>query len=160
MFCLFFVYGAFKRVNVFKTFCNGAYKSIDLSFNILPTLVTIFVLLALMSQAKIDVFLANLCAPILQIFGIDKNLAMLILLRPFSGSASLAMVESIYTTFGVDSYIGRCASVIMSSSDTLLYISALYLSKTKVKKLGYTLPLGFLIAIFSSIIACFVCKFI
>lgn len=151
-------YAKMKRVNVFKSFTQGAAKAPPLVLAIFPTIVAVFVMLALMSASGLDAALAKFMSPTLQAIGIPKELSLLIILRPFSGSASLAMLQDIMTLHGPDSYIARAAAIVVASSDTLLYITTLYLTGTKVKRLTWTLPLGFLMAIFSSIVACLVCR--
>jgi spore maturation protein B len=150
------IYAKIKKVNVFKTFTQGAGKAPPLIIAIFPTLVAIFVMLALMSVSKVDMLLSRALSPALQAVGIPRELSLLIILRPFSGSASLAVLQDIMATHGPDSYAARAAGVIVASSDTLLYITTLYLTGTKVRRLTWTLPIGFAVAILGSIIACLV----
>lgn len=154
---LILIYACFKRVNIFKAFTKGAAKAPPLLIGILPTLIAIFVMLQLMTVSGVDQYLANALSPVLSVFGIPRELSLLIIMRPFSGGGSLAVVQDIMTTYGADSYVARAASVIMASSDTLLYICTLYLTGTNVKKLGFTLPIGFFMAVLGSIVACLVC---
>jgi len=150
------IYAKIKRVNVFKTFTQGAGKAPPLILAIFPTLVAIFVMLSLMAVSGVDVLLSQALSPALRAMGIPHELSLLIILRPFSGSASLAVLQDLYTAHGPDSYVSRAASIIVASSDTLLYITTLYLTGTNVKRLTWTLPIGFLVAILGSVIAVFV----
>jgi len=92
--------------------------------------------------------------------GIPKELSELIIIKNFSGSGSLALLENIYINFGTDSYIGRCASIIMGSSEAILFISAVYFAKTKIKNLTPAIIIATIVNFFSAVLSCFICKFI
>ena len=71
---------------------------------------------------------------------------------------SIAMLENIYNTYGVDSFIARCASVIVSASETVFYIATMYFSTTKVKKLRYAIPVALLSTYAGVLISCLMCR--
>ena len=84
----------------------------------------------------------------------------LAILRPISGSAALAVASDIINNYGVDSKIGRIASVIMGSTETTLYTIAIYTSCIKVKKTRKIL-IAALVGDFVGIItSVFICSFI
>ncbi|MGI6229191.1 MAG: spore maturation protein, partial [Christensenellales bacterium] len=91
---------------------------------------------------------------------IPGELAELMMLIPVSGNGAVAMLENILIEYGADSYIGRCASAIMGSSETVFYISAVYFSDTSVKKLRFAIPAALLANFGGSIVACLLCRFI
>lgn len=157
---LLMLYSKKKKVNAYKAFVDGAKNSISLSLDILPFLVAIFVAINLFRESGLVSYLSQLLSPILLFLGIPSELCELILIRPFSGSASLAIVENIYNSFGPDCYISRCASTIMGSSETVFYIATLYFSQTKAKKLLYAIPVALLCTFVGAIISCLVCKII
>ena len=80
-------------------------------------------------------------------------------LRPFSGSGSMAMLNELYQTYGVDSYISKCASIIISCTETVFYVVAVYYSSVKIKKLKGTVFLALLSTFIGSILACQICRF-
>jgi spore maturation protein B len=82
----------------------------------------------------------------------------LILVRPLSGSGSLAAYADLLERYGADSFVGLCASVIVASSDTLIYVAAVYFSAAKVKKTRYTLPAGLAVSLFSVLLSCALCR--
>ena len=84
----------------------------------------------------------------------------LVLLRPFTGSGSLALLSEIFNTYGTDSYIGRCASVIIGSSETVFYVSAVYFAKTSVKKLSYAIPVSLIATFIGAIVSCLLVRII
>ena len=84
-----------------------------------------------------------------------KEIIPMIILRPISGNASLAMLSKIYHSSGVDSFISFLASIIQGATDTTIYVLALYFGSIKIKKTRYALPVG-LFADACGIIAAFV----
>ena len=155
---LLVIYSQIKRQNNYDSFVIGAQKSLTLVFEIFANIVAIFLIIELFKQSGISAFLQKYISPVFGIFGIPKELCELIVLKPFSGSGSLALLSDIFTNYGVDSYIGRCASVIISSSETVFYVTTVYFSKTKVKNMGYSIPLALFVTFLSSILACLFCK--
>lgn len=151
------LYAAKKKVNTYTTFAQGAKSAIGLCVDLLPFLVTIFVAIQLFKLSGLTALLSTALSPVMSSIGIPPELTELMLIRPFSGSGSLAILENIYSTFGTDSYVARCASVIMGSSETIFYVATIYISKTQVKKLLYAIPVALLCNIISAIIACFAC---
>lgn len=153
-----FIYALVKNVPAYDHFVSGAKSAFNLVLSILPYLVAIFIFIELMNASGISKWLAVALSPILEFFGIPAELSELIILRPFSGSGSLAIVENIYSTYGVDSYVGICASVIVGASDTVFYVVSVYFSTIKIKKMRYLIPVC-LIACFSGcVISCLLVK--
>lgn len=153
-------YGFIKKVNCYSSFTTGAKKSLSLIIDIFPFIIAIMIMIELFRVSNLSFYFAKLLSPLFKLFGIPTELCELTLLKPFSGSGSLALLDNIYKTYGVDSYISRCASVIMGSSETVFYISTVYFSKTKVKRLGYAIPVSLLATIIGVIFGCFICKII
>lgn len=155
---LLLLYAWRKKVNAYGAFANGAKGAIDLCLDIFPFLVTIFVVVELFSTSGLAGHLADILAPALTFVGIPTELTQLILIRPFSGSASLTLVEDIFSNYGADSYISRCASVIMGSSETVFYVATVYFSQTKTKKLAYAIPVALLCTVVGAIFSCWICR--
>lgn len=160
IFLLIFAYSLYKRINTYDTFVKGAKGAIKLVVDIFPFIAAILIAVALLRVSGITDFLARLLAPIFNFFGIPPELCELVLLRPFTGSGSYGILENIFTTYGADSYISRCACVIMGCSETIFYVATVYISQTKVKKLLYAIPVALFCSFVGTILACLVCKFI
>ena len=152
------IYAKCKKVNVYSSFTNGAKQSLGLVASIFPYLATIMIMVQFIKISGLASLLANLVSPIFNSIGIPSELSELVLLKPFSGNGSLAILNDIYTTHGVDSYVGRCASVIVGSCDTVFYVTTLYCSQTKVKKLLYAIPVALIATLAGAIISCLLCK--
>jgi spore maturation protein B len=87
-------------------------------------------------------YIGKALSPALSPIGIPPEILPLALMRPFSGSASIAILNAILTRYGPDSFVGRAASTLMGSSETLFYTTALYFGSVGIKKTRYTVPAG------------------
>lgn len=154
------VTGLIKRVNVYDSFVLGAKKSFNLSLSIFPYLAAIFIMVNALHESGVDVYITQFLAPPFKLLGVPTEVVQLVLLRPFSGSGSLAILTDVYNTYGVDSYVGRCASVIMGSSETVFYVASVYFAGTKVKRTGFAIPIALFCNLLGSVVACLLCRFI
>ena len=153
-----FVYGFFKKINTYGTFVKGAKGAIKLVVDIFPFIACIMIAVALLRASGVTEFLAKCLAPIFNFLGIPPELCELILLRPFTGSGSYALLNDVFLVYGADSYIGRCASVILGCSETIFYVATVYLSQTKVKRLGFAIPCALIASMVGAVVACLLCK--
>lgn len=153
-----FIYAYIKKVNVYKSFVNGAKGSVELVLSIFPYIASILIAVGLFRVSGLSSLLIKIVSPVFKILGIPKEVCELVLLRPFTGSGSFGILNDIYTNYGVDSYISRCASCILSSSETLFYVVTVYTSKTSIKKLSYAIPVGLFASLLSAILSCFFCR--
>ncbi len=153
-------YGVRKRVNCYDCFVTGARSSVELIVSIFPYLVAIFVAVELMKASGLTALMSIVLSPVFSLLQIPPELSELILIRPFSGSGSLAILENIYTQYGADSYVSRCASAIIGCSDSVFYIATIYLSQTKVKKLGAAIPIALFATLVGVVLSCLLCKFL
>ena len=157
---LILLFSLFKKINAYDCFVSGARQAVDLCINTFPYLVAIFAIVELLSISGLSSILSGFMAPIFNFFGIPSQLTEFLILRPFTGSGSIGMLSNLFSLYGPDSYISKCACLIMSCSETTFYVIAVYFSTTKIKKLKYTIPVCLLSAFISSILACFICRFI
>ena len=128
------MYGVKEKNKVFDTFLDGAKEGIKTTISILPTLIGLFVAIgALRSSGVLDIII-NIASPVLNIINFPSELMPLTILRPISGSGSIAVATDIMKNCGVDSLIGKIASTIMGSTETTLYTIAVYTSYVKIKK--------------------------
>ena len=101
--------------------------------------------------------IVNLLTPLGKLLGIDRELLPLALLRPVSGSASLALVQDVIKEQGVDTYLGRAAAVMMGSTETVFYTMAVYMGGNGIKKASGVLPAALAANLVSAVIACVLC---
>ena len=129
------LFGIKEKKQVFELFLEGAKEGIKIAIDIFPTLIGLFVAIGVLRSSEILDFLINLISPITHILGFPKEIMPLAMLRPISGSASIAIGSDIMKQYGVDSKIGLIVSTIMGSTETTLYTIAIYTSQIKVKKI-------------------------
>ena len=133
------LYGLFEKKNVFDIFLKGANDGLKMVIKIFPTLIGLFLAIGALSSSGILDFIINLIAPILNILHIPSEIMPLALLRPISGSGSIAIATEIIKKFGVDSLIGLIAATIMGSTETTLYTIAVYSKSVDIKKTRFVL---------------------
>ncbi|MBR3691634.1 MAG: spore maturation protein [Clostridia bacterium] len=117
---------AARRCNAFDAFAAGAEEGIGMLKRLLPTLCGLLCATAMLRASGLPEAIAALLRPITEPLGIPEACVTLFLLRPFSGSASLALAKDCMSAAGVDSFAGRVAAVLMSASETTLYTAAVY----------------------------------
>jgi spore maturation protein B len=154
------VYGTIKRVNIFECFTEGGKSAAKLIYSIFPFLSAMFICIFLFRESGLAGMLNTALSPVLRLIGIPAELSELLVLRPFSGTGSLAVYEQIIETHGADSYLARSAGVIMGSSETVFYVTAVYFSKIKIKNLGHSIPLSLFLTYLGAILACLICRMI
>ena len=154
-----FVYAFVKKVNAYNAFIDGAKEAVPLALSLFPYIAAMIMAVELMRASGFYNLLSLAFSPLLKLLGIPSELTQLVLLRPFSGSGSLALVNEIFLKYGVDGYIGRCAAVIFGSSETVFYLTTIYFSDTKIKKLGLALPIALFCCLLSAVLACLMCRF-
>ncbi len=155
-----FVFAFIKKIRPYDTFIEGSKQAIPFAFNLFPYLLSIFILTELFEISGISDFLIKILSPVFNFLGIPSELSKLVLIKPFSGSGALATLSEIYTAYGVDSYLARCASVIYGSSETVFYIASVYFAGAKKRNLTLPIIISLFAGLISNVFACFICKII
>ncbi|MBQ8309589.1 MAG: spore maturation protein [Clostridia bacterium] len=148
----------FGKSNYFDSFLRGAKQGLQISVNLLPTLVALMVAVAMLNASGATETLSNLLSPVAAHVGIPTELLPLLLTRPFSGSASTAAYSTLLEQVGADSLAGLCASVIFASSDTVVYVIAVYFSSVNIRHTRYAFPCAFAVMLFCIFFSCFLCR--
>ena len=138
------IYGIYKKVNVFDVFIEGVKEGLSMTLQIFPTILAMIVSINIFLKSNILQGITIYLKPLFDILKFPSEILPLAILRPISGSSSLIMLNNILSTYGVDSYIGRVASVIQGSTDTTIYILGLYFGSIGIKKIRYSLLVGLL----------------
>lgn len=132
--------GFFKKVDIFSEFVSGAKENFKTGISIIPTLVAIITAVGMFRASGAADFLTNLISPVTNLIGFPAGCFPLAITKSISGSASLAILESILSEYGADSFTGRVASVMMGSSETTFYVLSVYFGATKIKNTRHALP--------------------
>ena len=145
---------ALKRVSVYRAFCKGAGDALPTAWGLFPYLAAVLCMTELMGACGVTAWLSDLCEPFLSLLGIPKELSALTLLKPFSGSASLAALSEVCKTYGVDSVIARSAAVVYGSSETVFYVTAVYFSKAEKGRFFLPVAVSLFIGLLSAAVGC------
>ncbi len=149
-----------KKVKAYDTFLEGVGDGFDIVKNIFPTMLAVVVAINVFKvSGAMDLFI-KVVSPVSKIFGIPTEIVPIGIMRSVSGGGSLAILSDILATHGPDSIIGRIASVIMGSSDTTLFVLAMYTSTIKINKTKSALIVGLLSDFIAIVVTCHICKFI
>ncbi len=140
-----FIYGLKEKKNLFELFIDGVVQGLKLVYELFPTLLALIVAVGMIKSSGILDLISKIIAPIFNIFGIDKNLISLIIVRPISGSTTTAMATNIMKEFGVDSNLGIISSCIMGATETTIYVATLYSSKVKIKNIKEVIYIGLIV---------------
>ena len=137
---LFLGAGLWKRQPVFDQFLCGAKGGLRVVAQLAPTLVGLLTAVAMFKASGAVDLLTGLLRPALELVGVPVEMTPLLVLRPVTGSGSIAILSNILQNCGPDSMVGRMASVVLASTETTFYTVAVYFGAAGVKKTGYTVP--------------------
>ena len=157
---LLLLYSLIKKNNTYNSFVVGAKGAFDLVLTSFPYIATIFIAVEVFNVSGLSILFADFVAPFFEFFGVPKELSQLVILKNFTGCGSLALLENIFATYGVDSYLARAGCCIAGCSEAIFYITAVFFSKTKVTKFRYAIPIGILANFIGAIVSCWLCKII
>ena len=152
-----FLVGALRRVPVFDAFLEGAKEAVDLAKRIFPYLAAVLIAVNLFRESGLAFRLATFLTPLFRLIGVPPELTELIVVRPMSGSGSLALLSEVYRLYGADSYPARAASVIVGSSETVFYVCAVY-GGGKVKKYRGAIAIALFATLAGTVISCLLCR--
>ena len=148
-----------KKIDIFNEFIKGVKFGVNTVYGIFPSLLGLIVAIGVFRESGIMNSIMTVLKPVARIFNMPKEVLPLMILRPISGSASLAMVSDLMNTYGADSFIGRLASVIMGSTETIVYTLSIYLGCISIKKIKYTLLVALSVQLISIYIAVKCCRY-
>ena len=145
-----------KRENAYDLLLTGAADGLQLLVSIVPALILLLTAVTMLRASGAVSVLSRLLAPVFSFFGIPPETALLVLIRPLSGSAALAVGAELMGQYGPDSLIGRTVAVMLGSTETTFYTISVYFGAAGIKKTRYTIPaalladfVGFLVASWS-----------
>ena len=138
--CFTACYALGKRVDVYTALTRGAEEGLKVLVHILPSLIALLTAVYMFRASGAMEYLGALLAPALERVGIPPEVAPLLFIRPISGSGALAVGSEIMDSYGVDSYVGRVAAVMLGSSETTFYTVAVYYGAAGITKTRYTIP--------------------
>lgn len=150
--------GFIKKINVWDAFLTGCQSGLRCAVEILPSIFGLVVAINMLSSSgALDAF-CGIVSPISQFIGIPGEIFPLSLMRSISGSGAAAVFQNILNTHGADSYLGRCAAIIMGSTETTFYTMAVYFAATKAVNTRYCIFCALLADLTGSVVGCIACR--
>lgn len=133
------IFGVLKGVKVYDCFVEGAKEGISICYRIFPYLLAMIVAVGIFRESRAMDCIISIITPFAKIIGIPPEVIPLILIKPLSGSGALGVFSETLNKYGTDSSIGRIASIIMGSTETIFYTLTVYYGAIKIKKIRHTL---------------------
>ena len=142
-----------RRENAYNLLLDGAAEGLRLLVTLIPALILLLTAVTMLRASGAMDVISRFLAPAFRFCGIPPETAMLVLVRPISGSAALAVGADLMATYGVDSPVGRTAAVMLGSTETTFYTISVYFGAAGIRKTRYTVlaaliadAVGFLVA--------------
>lgn len=129
-----------RRENGYDILLQGASEGLSLIKAILPSLILLLTAVHMLRSSGAVEMLSCFAAPLFRFFGIPPETAMLVCIRPISGSAALAVGAELMAEHGVDSEVGRTVAVMLGSTETTFYTISVYFGAAGIQKTRYTVP--------------------
>ena len=129
-----------KQEDAYSLLLQGGGEGLRLVVSILPALVLLMTAVYMLRASGAVELLSGFLSPVFSFFGIPPETAMLVLIRPISGSAALAVGADLMGQYGVDSTIGRTVAIMLGSTETTFYTVSVYFGAAGIRKTRYTIP--------------------
>lgn len=136
------IYGVRKKINIYDIFIEGAKESIELAINLFPPMLAMILGVNIFLKSGIIDLILDKLAFLLTFFKIPGPILPMMIMRPISGSSSLAVLTNIFEIHGPDSLLGILGSILQGSTDTTFYILTVYFGTIGIKKIRYALIAG------------------
>jgi len=127
-----------KKENTYELLLTGAAQGLRLLLTLIPTLIILLTAVTMLRQSGALSLLSSMLSPFFSFFGIPPETALLVFVRPVSGSAALAVGADLMAQYGVDSQIGRTVAVMLGSTETTFYTISVYFGAVGIRKTRYT----------------------
>ena len=158
LFLSLFLYALLKKVRLYDCFTKGVKEAVPLVLTLFPYLAAVLMLSELFEMSGLADLFVTALSPAFRALGIPPEIMKLVLMKPFSGSGSTALLSEIFSVYGADSYLARCACVCYGSSETVFYISAVYFAGVKHKKLLRPVLIALFANFVTVVFGCFLCR--
>ena len=156
--CIAALFMLLGKKDYFALFTTGAREGLHTAVSILPTLIALMIAINMLSASGILDALCTALSPLAERIGVPAEILPLLVTRPVSGGASTAAYSALLARYGADSFPALCASVIMGSTDTMLYVICLYFSSVGIRKTRYAIPTAVAVMLFSVFFSCLICR--
>ena len=148
------IYALYKKVDIYQEFLNGVKEGLNISLEIFPSMFAMIVAVTVLVESNIITDISSF----INITLFPKEILPIAILRPISSSSSLMILNNILAKYGVDSLVGKIASIITGSTDTTVYIIGMYYASVKIKRIRHSLIVGLLADLMCVIISIIIVK--
>ncbi|WP_338812819.1 nucleoside recognition domain-containing protein [Bernardetia sp. Wsw4-3y2] len=141
----FIAWAAFKKVNVYETFIEGAKEGFSIAIKVIPYLVAMLVAIGVFRASGAMDMLISAVSWFISLFGFDTQFVKALpvaIMKPLSGSGARGLMIDAFTTYGVDSFVGKVAATLQGSTDTTFYVLAVYFGAVNIKNTRYAVSCG------------------
>ncbi len=135
-----FTFALLRRVSAYHAFTDGAKDGMKLFVDVYPALLAMMFAITLLRESGLMLMFTDWMKTISG--SVPSEIWPMVVFRPISGNASLAVLIDIFKTCGVDSLAGQMASVIQGRTDTTFYVITLYFSSVGIRKIKNALSIG------------------
>ena len=129
-----------RKESAYDIMLSGAKDGLSILLSIVPALILLLTAVTMLRSSGAISWISGFLAPVMRFFGIPPETAILVLIRPISGSAALAVGAELMATHGVDSLIGRTVAIMLGSTETTFYTISVYFGAAGIQKTRYTVP--------------------
>lgn len=151
------LYGLFKRVPVYESFVEGGKEGFGVAVRIIPFIVAILFAIGMFRASGGMEFLATTLSPVLALIGMPAEVLPMAIVRPLTGSGSVAIIADLAEQYGTDSLITRMASTMFGSTETTFYVIAVYFGAVGVSKTRHAVPAGLAADFAAMLFAVWIC---
>ncbi len=151
------LHGLIHKVKVYDSFIEGAKDGFSITVRIIPYLVAILFAIAMFRASGGMDILIRLFTPLFSLFDLPVETLPMAIIRPLSGSGSVGVLGELIHTYGADSLIVKIAATMFGSTETTLYVLAVYFGSVNIRRSRYALQAGLLADLAGFIAASAVC---
>lgn len=155
---LILIYSAYKKTDCFSAFTDGVKNGVHSVYSIFPAIFALFISIGALRSSGLIELICSIFSPITDLVGFPSRLVPFALLRPVSGSGSLSFASDIFSSHGPDSFEGRLVSVMMGSTETTFYTTAVYFGACGTRNIRHTLKCALIADFFSMVVSLIVCR--
>jgi len=139
---LIITHGLIKRIAVYEEFIEGAKEGFSIAVNIIPYLVAMLFAIAIFRASGALDLILNALSPLANTIGFPVEVVSMGIIRPLTGSGSVGVLADLINNYGEDSIIVKMAAVMFGSTETTLYVLAVYFGAIKIRRTEYALQAG------------------
>ena len=152
------LYGLYKKVPVYEVFVEGAKEGFSTAVRIMPYLVAILFSIGMFRASGALNFMIEGLRPLLTLIGIPPEVLPMMMIRPLTGSGSVAVVLDMINQFGEDSILVKMAATMFGSTETTFYVIAVYFGAVNVRKTRHALPAGLIADVVAMFLAVYIVR--